>query len=97
MSRGDHPRKPLVLCATRSAIAEAERLLPVGVVLENAVSDAITRGDVRGGATRPGAECAVELHQHGVEVRVRRTRSASSGRRAWIPVGVSRAEQRRPA
>jgi hypothetical protein len=91
----DHPRRPLVLCATRSAIAEAERLLPVGVVLENLVSDAITRGDVRGGATRDGAECAVELHEFGVEVRVRRTRSASSGRRAWIPVAVAPAADRR--
>jgi hypothetical protein len=84
-----HLRLPLVLCATRAALTQAERLLPAGVVLENAVAAAIARGEMRGGATRPGSECPVVLHQYGVEVRVRRTRSASSGRKCWIPVGVT--------
>jgi hypothetical protein len=88
VSGGDHPRKPLVLCGTRQAIEQAERMLPVGVVLENLVADAITRGDVIGGASRDGGECPVLLHEHRAEVRVRRTRSPLTGRKCWIPVEV---------
>ena len=92
-----HPRHPLVLAATHAALAQAERLLPPGTVLENEVTNAIARGDVRGGVSHDGGEVPVVLHQFGVEVRVRRTRSASSGRKAWIPVGVARADRRRVA
>jgi hypothetical protein len=77
-----------VLCGTRRAVEQAERLLPIGAVLENLVADAITRGDMRGGASRDGGECPVLLYEHRAEVRVRRTRSPLTGRRCWIPVEV---------
>jgi hypothetical protein len=83
----DHPRRPLVLCATARAVEEAERLGFRGCI-ENAVERALLRGDVIGGTSRDGGTMVTLLREHGVEVVVTRTRSASSGRRAWLPSGV---------
>jgi hypothetical protein len=92
----DHPRRPLVLAATESALHEARRIGYRGV-LENAVEAAFLRGDVVGGTSREGGTMVVLLREHGVEVVVTRTRSASSGRRAWLPSEVRALRRERVA
>jgi hypothetical protein len=81
-----HPRLPLVLAATRRALDDAARLLPPGVVLENAVTDAIARRHFHG-VHRVGESTDVFLHDLGVVATVRRT-LAPSGRKAWLPIDV---------
>ena len=84
-----HPRRPLVLAATARAVGEAERLGFEGV-LENEIEAAFLRGNVVGGTSRDGGEVPVLLHQYGLAVRVRRTRSPLTGRRCWLPFSVER-------
>jgi hypothetical protein len=91
-----HPRRPLVLAATARAVDEARRLGFAGV-LENAVQGAIEAGSVVGGTSRDGGEIPVLLYEHGLAVRVRRTRSRLTGRRCWLPFSVERLATRKVA
>lgn len=91
MSVDVHPRLPLVLAATRNASGQAALLLP-GVILENAVTDAIARGEIAHDRRRGRA--VVFLDERDVLVSVRRIRSASSGRLAWQPFKVEAKPQR---
>ena len=73
--------RPLVY-ATRRALEDAARLLP-GAVLENAVEDAILRGDVSrgqgGGFVFGGKEWVA---------RVRRVPARVAARHAWLVIEV---------
>lgn len=84
-----YPRRPLVLAASARADGEAHRLGFAGV-LENEVEAALLRGNVVGRTSRDGGEVPVLLHEHGLAVRVRRTRSPLTRRRCRLPFSVER-------
>ncbi len=86
-------RRPLVMSATRDAVEQAKRLGFTGC-LENLTEQAIQRGDVVGGTSHDGGTMVALMREHGVEVVVTRTRSPSSGRKAWLPSEVRRLRQR---
>ena len=79
--------RPLVLAASEVARQEAKRL---GVTrpLENLVHEAISTGRI---ASEPGVGRHTSVYvDPDLVVRVLRTRSPGSGRRAWLPIGVGR-------
>jgi hypothetical protein len=76
-----------VLGATRSALEEWRGLGLAGS-LENAVHEAIGANRVAG---TPGVGAHADVYvDEEVVVRVRRARSLVSGRKAWLPVAVTR-------
>ena len=78
---------PLVLQATQEAVQDAERL-GLDRPLENLVHEAILAGRI---ASEPGVGRHTSVFvDPDLVVRVLRTRSKLSGRRAWLPVGVGR-------
>jgi hypothetical protein len=84
-----HPRRPLVLAASRYALDQAARLLPAGVCLENVVEAAIIAGTLEiKGPPKIGQTATVYVNAHKVAVEVRRTLSPMTNRKAWQPINV---------
>jgi hypothetical protein len=84
-----HPRRPLVLTATRYALEQAARLLPAGECLENLVEAAIIAGTIKTtGPPKIGQAATVFLDAHQLAVQVKRTTSPLTGRKAWQPLNV---------